>query len=645
MEALKLIITKWSLSICAVIIGLTFYGGISTPTWYGGIGTILLVTVCAASLEFLLQKEFNKRLPAKIAFLMITECIVYAVFANILPGVAYRQVIISLFLFMLLFTLFLYILRQNKLQIHEAIFVFAFFFSIGVALYTFVFYFGIGSFSPDSYSYYEIAETMFHDYGHVGTVRQYVYESEYNCSFPYMYPMLLYFVDKVTGLGIYAGCLLNLMIIGFTVHIIIKISREFSGKFWPGMLTIILLLINSNYLSEVTSARSIPATILCMLWIVYFCMKIWMSEEKKISDSLLVGVLSGMVPVLRFDGLAWFCFGIFVIMLINKKRRIMSVMVYVLGGLIFLSPWILYSYVNFGKIWCSDNNGTLFLVEAMVPNRVVLENSSIETLFSAPFAWVRALIRKCFNIFNSLLRCSWGADLILAAGIWEIIRDLEGAKKFWDRQKEKILFLGVFFVYYVAKTGMYVLVGYGDPRYHVETVVVVILLLLSILSGRFNDSQWEKLDFAKGTLLILIMCTAILMNRGTVVSFFTGYKSFPMQKVGVVPENIRLMEEQLERLNISKEADIMPMNDAFTFGGWSERHVLVPPTNLTIDTVQYVIDTYGRDMVYVMIKKDGEEYSRSEALNEVVDHLEESTEKRYDIGEYEIYEIKKEVQG
>lgn len=452
-------------------------------------------------------------------------------------------------------------------------------------------------------------------------------------------------VDKATGLGVYAGCLLNLIIIGFTSHVIIKISREFSGKCWPGMLAIILLLTNSNYLDEVTSARSIPAAMLCMLWIVYFCMKIWMSEEKRYHDSLLVGILSGIVPVLRFDGLAWFCFGFFVIMLCHNKGRIKSAMVYVLGGLICMLPWILYSYLKFGKIWCSDNNSTLFLVEAMVPNRVVLENSLIETLFSAPLAWIKALIHKCFRIFYSLLRCSLGADLILAAGIWELIRDLEGAKELWDRQKKKILFFGIFFVYYVAKTGMYVLVGYGDPRYHIETVVIVILLLLSILSERFNNRQWKKLNFAKGTILILILCTAILANRGAVISFFIGAKSFPLQKVGLVPENVKVMEDSLNGLNISNEVDIMPMNDAFTFGGWSERHVLVPPANLSADTVRYVIDTYGRDTVYVMIKKEDEEYVWSDALNEVADYLTVSVKNQYDTGEYEIYEIKKEVQG
>lgn len=641
MRRIETIITRWPFSICAVIFGASLYRGISTPTPSGAVGTLLFVGTSALVLESLLRKEIKRGLSAKMSLLIIAECLSYAVFSFFLPNLAYRQGTVSVFLFLLLLPVFLEMLKIRRGKIHEMLFLTACFLAVGISLYAVWFFFG--NFSPDSYSYYEIAETIGKDFGRTGTIRQYVYVSEYNCSFPYMYPLLLFLVDSITGLGIYSGCLLNLILVGFTIHILIKISYEFSGKYWPGMLSMVLLLVNSFYLEEVTAAKSIPAALLCMLWILYLCMKMWLTEDKKTLRLVAVGLLSGLLPVLRFDGLAWFFFGLIVMLLINKGCRVRSALVYLVCGFVFLAPWAVYSFLHFGKIWCSDNNGTLFLVHAISPNRVTLETEPLKTLFNSPLTWVRALLAKCFRVLTSLLECSFGCDLFLAVGLLENVRDLDFAKQNWKRQKKLIQLFGIFFVYYAAKTAMYVLVGYGATRYHVETVTIITLLLMMILSRQYDDVLWKKLNAAKGMLLIIIICTALIYSKGTIKNFFTGFLAFPLQKVTVIPEEVRILEEDLERLKIPEQADIMLMGDGSAFGGWSKRHVLVLPVNLSVDTFQYVIDTWGQDAVYVTVKKEDDEYTRSEQIQEIVDYLDDSEVEKISAENYEIYEVTKEV--
>ena len=69
-------------------------------------------------------------------------------------------------------------------------------------------------FSPDSWSYYELSQTFGGDLLRISTQRQYSWVSEYNVSFPPLWPAAIAATDAASGLGPASDILLNYAITG-----------------------------------------------------------------------------------------------------------------------------------------------------------------------------------------------------------------------------------------------------------------------------------------------------------------------------------------------------------------------------------------------------------------------------------------------
>lgn len=329
--------------------------------------------------------------------------------------------------------------------------------------------------SPDSYSYYEMARTLFTDFGRVSTVRQYVELTDYGISFPYCYPLLLAVVDGLSGLAMYSGILLNVFLAVVTALLFVPLSRRLCAHSWPGMMAAIALLTNRKYLSEVLSGRAIPAAVLCVAVILLLLSG---PERWGRKNLALVGLVAGISMVTRFDNLTMVGFVGLCVLLLSGKECWSRTVCYGLGALVPLLPWVVYSVTRFGTLWISDNSGTMTMVDITIPQRFFLPGEEAATLFNAPGAWLEALGGR-FHVVLVLLALTFVSTQVLLPGLLlaaSVVRGrLSGRRVRTENGYWQIPVL--ILVFYGLKTLAYCLVGYETARYHAETVVLVIFAL------------------------------------------------------------------------------------------------------------------------------------------------------------------------
>lgn len=362
--------------------------------------------------------------------------------------------------------------------------------------------------SPDSYSYYDMAKTLFSDFGRVATVRQYVVLTDYGISFPYLYPLLLAVTDGLTGLGMYSGVVLNIPLSALAAILLLPLSRRICSRDWPGLLAAAALLTNRKFLSEVLSGRAIPAAVLCVvLLLLVLCREDW----RGFRNLALAGLLAGASMALRFDNLTVVGFLGLCVLLFSGRDRLVRAVCCGLGALVPLLPWIVYSLVRFGTVWVSDNGGTLTLVDITTPQRFFLPDEVPASLFSDPAAWLQALSGR-FSMVLLLLGLTFVSTQVLLPGLVlavGAVRDrlTRGRVSFPCRRAWAMPVLVL--IFYALKALAYCLVGYETARYHAETVVMVIFALGCLLAPHVSR-RLARLGTA--LYLLLALWAAVLYS-------------------------------------------------------------------------------------------------------------------------------------
>jgi len=180
--------------------------------------------------------------------------------------------------------------------------------------------------------------------------------------------------------------------------------------------------------------------------------------------------------VIRFDFLAIsFLIGV-VLLFIFRKNILKTVPFYILGLLVFTTPWILYSLVNFGKLWISDNGGTIFLMSPQNPQRFFTPTEPVPTFFTDFKGWFASrqtiVIRNLSNIFSIVSRPLNSMALLGTIGTGVIASNTKEK----DKNYKTLFYIAI--LIYFFKTMLIVGVGYGDLRYHAETLAIVFFIIL-----------------------------------------------------------------------------------------------------------------------------------------------------------------------
>lgn len=581
-------------TLCTIILTLGFYSGIATKSLYGAIGTTLFVGVCTFVFEVGLYSVSGFKLKQKLGISLVVAAVLFDLFAVIFPQAALSRlglsflsgVIMLIYVITILKGSYSVVGRISGLLMVSGLFV--------ALLYCWQ---NMGCFSPDSYSYYDIAQTFTGEFGLVHRIGQYVIRSDYNISFPYFYPLCLFLMNGITKLGRYAGVLFNFYIMLFTGLMFLKISKCFVKRLWCGATAAFLLFTTESYLDELCAARTIPLAILFTLVCAALCAEIYFSRKQSNIIPFFAGIFAGLVMVTRFDGMVLVAYCALLMLLLQKGRRIKNFFCYLAGALIFLTPWILYSMIHFQSFWISDNLGTMFLVETIVPSRINIPGEFTATLFNSPKEWLSVFPYKAYTIAESLIHCSIAADIILLLCLVALVLQCRVKKISFSRVW---LAAGAVLVFYAGKTFMYMLVGYGDIRYHAESAVMVIFLFLLLCEAVCEKRYCKTVLYLSA---VFILCVSLFNARGIFKNVYLDPMATPLEDVEVAPEWVRTLNAEMKSVIRDEDVEILFLGDGFNFAGWTDWKIYIAPNQPTWSKVDYAMHHY-MEVDYVILPKE-----------------------------------------
>jgi len=476
------------------------------------------------------------------------------------------------------------------------------------------------AYSPDSFSYYEISQTIFTNFGSVNTIRQYIYFTELGISFPYLFPAMIAVVNLLTGFSIYSGNIVNTIAALMSIYLLIKISRKLTRSSYAGLAASALLVFNPEYLDELVAARAVPLSVLFVLLILdvivhskalamipqrarkaknQFEKFMWKKSIER--DLFLMGLFGGAGMVVRFDFIVVSgLLGVFfVIYFMIKKDIFKTVPFYVFGLLVFTLPWIIFSLWNFQTLWISDNSGTMFLINPTNPQRAFLPGEEVPSLFTDSAGWIDSRLEIFRNgLLAFLVMITWPVELTVLLGV--IVLSIFSLKIGKSNQREtkglKLLVLFIAIIYF-AKTIAVFLVGYRELRYHAETIIIVFFMILCKTYRKKAPSLlWPGF---LATICIISMSANILAS--TQMSYLRQRLFFPpidFNRVAASWSARELESLLMEHGQHENDRDVRLLNlahsrfNAFEFGAQTSVLTFATPEWLNEYRLMYLIENF-----------------------------------------------------
>ena len=469
----------------------------------------------------------------------------------------------------------------------------------------------VGVFSPDSYSYYDISKTFGHDFGLVNTIRQYVFCSDYNCSFPYLYPLLIFVTDTVTGLGIYSGVVVNIVVMIATAIVCLSISRLLVKDEFCGAIAVFLLFINPNYAEEVCMGRAIPLSVFLMYSVVLALVYIYINDFDSRLLMVLVGGVVGLNMMNRMDEISLVAFlFVFLLWFAPQGKKIKTLFFYSIGVIIPCIPWIVYSVFHFGVMLISDNSFTYRYITTEYPNYVFIPGKETETIFSMPLEWLKS--RLCnewdtmLGFFSDMLSGFSVVMFLLGTGFLGFAKShgeklsLEIIKRELPVKKALIGLLWVV-AYAIAKLSMYAFVGYNNQRYYAETISLITFAVLLYVW------KWIKSKLTKNAFLLIVFAIFVSISvSGIGDGLFTNDRASDSLEARQ-EEWIQNELQKCMKKNAAPGDRILMVGkslNGFRFGATNDWRTYVSPENVSTDTVQYLLDNYVKADWLVLSKSE-----------------------------------------
>lgn len=606
MKIIKQLSFKW-LSLSFVIYSIGIYQCKNNFCISGFIGFVLLNVIFSICIETVLSKIKLIHNNKIIGVLLIATSLIFTSLSFINPKFAGTTIVVDITsIIMVLFSILMCLKRKSTLDKK----IIAFMLFLAFVFFIACFNNGFGSFSADSYSYYEIAKSFDNEFGKVNTIRQYTVDTDLNISFPYFYPLCCYIVNKVTNLGILSGVLLNLYFFISTIVALLYISKKFTCTIKYGALVIFALTTSPSYIDEVMSARAIPLTLLISFFVFYILYILYYLGKNNIYNYIILGVLTGCAVSTRFDAIV-IAFISSILIVIFDKKKFISLLLYGIPFIALISPWIIYSITNFNTIWISDNSGTAFLVNVSIPSEIRLPNKTL-TLFNAPTEWIDSLFSKRSRIIFKLGVCSIAADIFIFLSLMKIV------KAFITKQisnKNKVFFL-IIVLFALVKTLLYILVGYADTRYHLETVLIVLFSFFIILSNEEPALKSNKIYNIITIITLMISLPISVMLFSLEYSFnCKNITENNFQDAGTISEKLVNLDKELNQYQINKNNRLMIHgSDSFVFGAFTDWKVYVPPGKFDEEKYTYAFNNYI-SAKYILVPKEQNDIKYMDWLN------------------------------
>ena len=469
-------------------------------------------------------------------------------------------------------------------------------------------------FSPDSWSFYEISQSVFNDFGKINTLRHYQQDLVWdrNVSFPPLWPILIRVFDGFSRMGIYSGYILNAIFLLLSLYMNARIGQDLIGYPLAGVFLSVLMLSYKNFVGEFLSAGSMPLAFLFQQMIVYIVLT---RDKIAPKDAILLAMISGLCVLTRFDFLLSAAALPLVIILRNKSLSIKENSLYLMGFLITLSPWILYSLTTFQRLWVTDNSRTALLAFTNYVSDYFPRDAVLPTLFNHPKQWLYLYFTERLPAqFDTLGSFSLLRPLIpLAVFVLLKRAPLKDGKRLFARWGQ----LGLLWLVLIFAVS---LTGYSAKRYYTVVYWYVGVLVLILAGVRLKESRWRIV------ILLAMLGIAVFYNTEQFIMDSKQKIAIGFNRENISAESYRSL---IEKVPVGSSILFWGAGEEFKFGALTGRKTLFMPPNIEDNPrlIEQFLADYPAD--YVLIRASA--MNKAELLRQKVTFIIENDDGTLDI--------------
>lgn len=392
---------------------------------------------------------------------------------------------------------------------------------------------GAGVFSPDSWAYFELSQTIMSDFYKIEHLRSY-WTSDYSAAFPPFWPTVIFLANTITNLGPNVAILLNvfiLLLIAAVADSIAKASFNVSG---PGVLMAFVLLLHPGFFSELFAGRSIPLFVL--LGLTALRLMIVKNAEHKTLQFFALGVVLAAIFMTRFDGALWVIVLFPFMLFLNPGTH--GVLAFWAAYVTGISPWVLYSFTNFDVILVSDNS---WVARALDPNAFVTDYPAVQgpIIFDNIGFAISTVVGRVPELMYALVK-SPGRFGILICAIFLALLIFSAP---WRRPSFVVLgrsqampFIAVGLAI-LSATPSYLLTGYFDARYFSFLFSFVIFLLLIGVWHDFRSRAIGRILALTASIISVAMALTFSSGRSSATQIDLPYESELAICLGLKPDH------------------------------------------------------------------------------------------------------------
>jgi hypothetical protein len=318
----------------------------------------------------------------------------------------------------------------------------------------------VGHFSPDSWTYYELSQSVFSHFYRVVTIRQFSFDAPYGVSFPPLLPVLEAIWNAIANSGVYAGTWIDLIAAALTFPLLIVLGRRLAASDAPGIFAAAALSGNPWYLDEVMGGRAIPIAILLFTVLVLLLHHALRTNRRPELAAAAAGLVAGLIFEARFDFLRP-AIAIGAALGLGRTRagsRLTAA--YAAALVVAVTPWIAYSMIRFGVPLASDSVRSMMAVAPVPVLRFLPFPDTIATLRNAPFEWIASKIYHSWPTIEAVAIAIGASAIPALAAMWAATR--RGAQ---GLPRETAIVLVLAWIALLVQFDVTAATGYADVRH------------------------------------------------------------------------------------------------------------------------------------------------------------------------------------
>lgn len=245
--------------------------------------------------------------------------------------------------------------------------------------------------NADAWSIYDMARSFDETFYHSRLIRQFNLSIEHGSTYPFLGPVLLYAVDALTGLGVYALYATAAVLGWCGLAALYPTLRKAAGENSLAVaLAALLAVITALNISELYLDLYRASTIPIALAFILAGLALLPGDGRLTPPrAFAVGAVMGLAALTRFDVNLFVLFFTGVMLALARQRRVTAAASYAAGVLIVVSPWIVYSLLVFGRLYASDNMAVALSVRPHYSVDLLLPGEP--SAFTDPAGWYRRI--------------------------------------------------------------------------------------------------------------------------------------------------------------------------------------------------------------------------------------------------------------